>query len=221
MAIQFVTPPRAREKKIVGNKICGEIEIETYGGLTTDEVDTVSRLTRETTSAYVMAAELSQKIASAELIKEEGKEPRHPSLVEAYNIVTDSIFGISSTDKDAKEIALKYARDIEEVANAYAAQEMRRKVATVTAIIQHRLDPTHTIQDTKKFLIELTDAIYALANSDQADESKNKANPPSEEDLGKLQEENGKTTQLTGQKSSTNLPATTQASSPAKPSIKK
>jgi hypothetical protein len=188
MAIKFVTPPAAREKKVVGTKASGTVEIEVFGGLTTAEQQTIQEILQNQETAYVKAATLSAEIAASEVIKKEGKPDRSLSMTEAYKVITNAVFSQPQKSEAAEEIALKYAKKIDSVGKAFVIAGLRRKYATVTAIIKHRLDPEHTYEETLKLHGSLVDAIHEAAMEEEVSED-GKQSPPTEEDLGKQQAE--------------------------------
>jgi hypothetical protein len=194
MPIQYVTPPAPREKKIVGTKNSGTVEIETIGGMTTEERETMQKILRDQPSAYVKAATLAYEIAQTEVIKREGKPDRKLTNVEAYKVVTNAVFGEPQKNDTAENVAIKYATRIREVADAYASSSSMQKLATVTAIVKHRLSEDETIDTVRKLHASLIDAIYELSIDESAAEKEDAddedgATPPTEEELGKSQPE--------------------------------
>ena len=159
MPIKWVTPPREPAKKVIGNKNCGEIEMEVFGGMTTDEADTVQEITVSMDTPYLRAAILANIMASREKIKTPKGSDRQLTNVEAYQIIADDLNGKEHSEKQAKEIALKYAKEISEVSKYNRSYRSVTKKATVTALIKHRVADDHTYEDTLKLPIQLVDLI--------------------------------------------------------------
>jgi hypothetical protein len=191
MPIKYVTPPRARTTKIIGNERCGQIEIESFGGLTTEEVDTIQEIVWGTETPYVKAAALAAHIASREKIKNPKGELRPLTVVEAFQIISDSV-NDKKEEEEARNIAIKYAKEIAAVASHSALYQLIQKKATVTAVLKHRNASDHTHEDTLKLDSELIDLIYAETYEEKEASKQDKTDgaPPSEEDLGKQQEGN-------------------------------
>ena len=222
MSLPFITPPAPAEKRIIGNKKVGELEIEVFGGLTTAEMEMIEELASGSKSAHVAAAQLSKKISDAEVVEttnEKGeKSKKKLSLVESYLIVNNAMFNKDQAP-GGDVIALKYSSDIEEIMRILTMTGQRRIVASVTALIRCRLDrPNWTIEDTRKQPWELIQAIYDLIKEEQASEEEESVNPPTEQELGKQQPEQRKEKEQIGQESSTTSPTPTPIASGVKPS---
>lgn len=191
MPIKFVTPPKARAVKIVGNKRCGEIELEVFGGLTTEEVDLIQEIIWGMETPYAKAAGLAVYIASREKVKNPKGEMRQLTGVEAFEVIANSLNN-KPEEQEAKEISIKYAKEIADVGHYSAAYQSARKKATVTAVIKKRNAPDHTHEETLALDSELVDLIYAetVAEEEAQKTGEEDTTPPTEDDLKKQPEAN-------------------------------
>lgn len=224
MSLPYVTPPAPKEKRTVGNNKTGRLEIEVFGGLTTEESAIIDELLMSQQKAHVVAAQLAKRISDAEVIKsinDKGETvSKRLTLVEAYLIVNNSVFGRDQAE-GGEEISLKYTAELDELSNLLTSASNKRREAAVTALIRTRLDrPRWGIKDTRRLPKELTGEIYALIQEEEQASSSDEVNPPTEEELGKQQPESKPETKSTGPKSSTNSPQVTPDSSAEKPSTK-
>jgi hypothetical protein len=190
MPIRYVTPPAPAEKKLIGTEKTGIIELEIGGGLETGEEELIQEIMQKRESAYVASAMLAAEIAEKEKITNEDGTTRPLALVEARSIIVNSIFGQDQADTEAENIAIKYAKKIEDVGKIYAGSSLVRRFATVTAVLMSRNDKSHTYEETLKLPLDLTNAIYEAVTQEMAkDDEGNAATPPTEEELGKQPED--------------------------------
>jgi len=123
------------------------------------------------------------------------------SLTEAFQIIESAISG-RNLEPEADAIRIKHATRIEEVAVVYAKAGQRNIEATVTGMIRSRCSlPNWTLEDTRNLDKALFDAIWQLAQDEQAAEAM-PTNPPSEDDLKKPQPVTAKRKAPIGLKSS-------------------
>jgi hypothetical protein len=180
-SLPFIQPPQEREKRRCGTPATGVVEFEVYGGLTVAEAADINVLQASGDSSFTKGAQIAEAIAQAEDI----------SLLEAFNLIQDAVMG-KRLEPAADLLRVKHSEAIEQVAQIYAAAGERSMVATVTALIRHRLaQPSWTVEETKQLPRALFQAIWEFAESEIAAEGVEQA-PPTEADLKKPQAENGK-----------------------------
>lgn len=192
-ALPFITPPKAPTMRRLGTEASGIIEMPAYGGLTVGESALITQLLAKEQSTFVAGARIAEAIAKAEDI----------SLTEAFNIIEAAVRG-TELEPDAEGIRIRHAGQIEQVARIYATSGQRNMAATVTALIACRLErPDWSLEDTKTLHRALFNAIWELAEAEQAAENVEPAAPPDEETLGKRPEGNTKFRRPTGERSAT------------------
>jgi hypothetical protein len=175
----------------LGNEASGIVEMAVRGGLTVDESNTIAEILSDQPSEMVAGAKLADAIAAEEEI----------SITEAFQIIENTIAGRTS-EPAADAIRLKHASRIQEIHNHYERSNRLVTVATVTALIRHRLDRlTWSVADTGTLHRQLLRDIWDLALDEQQAESAPAA-PPSEEDLKKQPPASSPRTKRTGTKSS-------------------
>lgn len=161
------------------------------GGLTVDESNTISDLLAAEQSTLVAGAKLADAIAAEEGI----------SITEAFQIIENTIAG-RPLEPTADTIRLKNAERIAEVHRIFDRSSRLTTIATVTALIRHRLNlPNWNVSDTTALPRVLLDEIYALALDEQEAENMPAA-PPTEDDLKKPPAEPRRQTKRTGTRSS-------------------
>lgn len=169
-SLPFVEAPHQRQPRRIGTSDTGVLEVPVLGGLTVLEGETIAELLDGQQSAFVRAAQLADVIAQAE----------STSHAEAFSLIEQAISGVP-LEPDAEELRLKYAERIEEVARVYNADGKRSMMASVTAIIRHRLDrPNWTLEDTGKQPRALIAGIWELVLDEQAAESMPTSRPDDE-----------------------------------------
>jgi hypothetical protein len=189
MTLPWIVAPRQNPPRRVGTLDSGILEIPVLGGLTVEEADTIAALSVDDVSAFVQGAQLADAIAKAEEI----------SISEAFAIVEEAING-RATSEQAEAIRLRYASGIEAVTLAYAAAGQRDILASVTAVIRHRLGPLDWVMPVG-FPRVLVNDIWQLVRDEQAAE-KLPTNRPTEEELGKQPPAAGRRKRRTGTASS-------------------
>lgn len=189
--LPFVQAPAPVTTRRVGNDASGILEIPVRGGLTVDESNTISDLLAAEQSTLVAGAKLADAIAAEEGI----------SITEAFQIIENTIAG-RPLEPAADTIRLKNAERIAEVHRIFDRSSRLTTVATVTALIRHRLNlPNWGVNDTSAMAQVLLDDIYVLALDEQKAENMPAA-PPTEDDLKKPPAEPRRQTKRTGKKSS-------------------
>ena len=174
--LPFVTPPITRKTVKVGNESTGVLEFEVRGGLTVGESAIITRFLGDQQKSLVLASKVADSIATAESI----------SISEAYQLVQRAMNGDELEEKEA-EIRVRHQDKITDLLVQYAELGARNMIATVTAVIQGRLNmPDWTEKDTTGMDKELFQGVWDFAMSEQ-DAEGNVEQQPSEEELGKPQ----------------------------------
>jgi hypothetical protein len=173
--LPFVVAPAKRSKRRIGTKATGIVELPVQGSLLVGEVITVSELTGEGDSAVVIAAKLAQRVSAEQEI----------SILEAYALVEAAAVGTQLSEaQDA--IRLQYLPDIAELTKVYIQRGRERMLASVTALIRHRLDrPSWSIADTTKLDQPLMDGLFAFFEEERQGVQPDTAAPPSEQEIKK------------------------------------
>ena len=183
--LPFVTQPLKAKKRKVGSKSTGILSVPIYGSLTVGEVATVSELCQQGDNALVISAKLADRIHVEEGI----------SILEAHSIVTDAALG-RELGEEKSAITLRYFGEIMDLTKVYVNAGRERQLASVTALIRHRLDrPEWQIDDTGKIPQPLMVSLYDLFEEERDAGSGESGAPPNEEDLKKEPLEIGKNTE--------------------------
>jgi hypothetical protein len=165
------------------------LELPVLGGLTVGESAVITDLLASEQSSFVAGARIADLIAKTEKI----------SLAEAFAIIEAAVSG-NPLEEKADAIRIRHAKQIEEVARIYAGAGQRNMAATVTALIRCRLGMEDwSIEDTNQMHRALFNAIWELAQDEQAAEDQPAAERPDEETLGKPPAANGKGKKPTGE----------------------
>ena len=189
--LPFVESPASHSIRRLGTPASGILEMPVIGGLTVDESAIISEMLASERSAFVTGAAAADVIAKVEEV----------SLTEAFQIIEKAVMG-RPLDGDADQIRIRHADRIAEVARVYSKAGQANMEATVTALIRCRLKlPEWTVEETRGLHKALFDAIWELAQEEQATEQM-PASPPTEEDLGKQLPATGNSRKPTGRKSS-------------------
>ena len=206
MMLPFIQPPKTRELRRVGNDSTGILEIPVMGGLTVGESAAISELLAMEQSSFVAGAKIADAIAKEESI----------SLTESFKLIEDAIAG-RDLEPEADAIRLRHAARIEQVAAVYAKAGQRSLEATVTAIIQQRLNlPDWSLKDTKSLPRQLFNELWQLAQEEK-DAENQPATPHSEDEIKKPLPEDGAPQKPTGKKSRGTSSPDSQASSAEPP----
>jgi len=185
--LPFIKPPAPTTTRRIGTEHSGIIEMEERGGLTVGESAVIAELLADQQSSFVTGAQIADAIAKEEEI----------SLSEAFSIIEGAITGSDQEDA-AKEIRLRHAERIAQVAKCYSAAGQRNMEASVTALVQSRLSlPDWTMDDTRKLDRVLFQGIWQLVLDEQAAEEM-PSEPVTEEELGKPRAASGKSRKPTG-----------------------
>ncbi len=189
--LPFVQSPPSHSTRRLGTPASGILEMPVIGGLTVYESAIISEMLASERSAFVTGAAAADVIAKVEEV----------SLTEAFQIIEKAVMG-RPLEGDADQIRIRHAERISEVARVYSKAGQANMEATVTALIRCRLKvPEWTVEDTRGLHKALFDAIWELAQEEQAAEQM-PASPPTEEDLGKQPLATGNSRKPTGRKSS-------------------
>lgn len=190
-ALPFIQAPSEPKKRRCGTAATGILEIPELGGLTVGEASRISDLMAKEQSSFVRGARVADAIAKAEGI----------SISEAFTIIENTIRGLP-LEAEAEAIQLRHSTQIDEVTKVYNAFGQRNMAATVTAIVQCRLEmPEWTIEDTEQMPVALFNAIWKLAQDEQEAEDQEPAAPPDDATLGKRQRGRGSDPKPTGEPS--------------------
>lgn len=204
-SLPFIQPPQGQRKYRCGNATTGILEFDVRGGLTVAEAAEINALQVADESSFVKGAQIADAIAQAEGI----------SLIEAFNLIQDSVVG-KQLEPKADALRVKHSAQIEEVARIYADAGERSMVATVTALIRHRLEQSEwTAEETKQLPRALFQSIWEFAESEIAAEA-NESKPATEAELKKRPAASGKKSR-TGSKSSGTSAVGSQANGIAAP----
>lgn len=202
MMLDFVVQPAAPITRRIGNKRSGIIEVQEYGGLTTEEDDCIAELLSEEDSAFVEAAIAADAIAKAE----DGL-----SIVEAFAIIKQAMEGKELEDR-AEGIRLRHAGLFQRIARVFSRSGQRSMEASVTAIIRYRQNRMGwTLADTRKLPRVILNGLNQLVQDEQAAERID-AEPAGEEELGKPSAVSGNPPEPTGAESSGSCVEPTQDS---------
>ncbi len=181
--LPFVTAPTKHKQRRVGTKATGILSIPIYGCLQVGEVAAASDLA-DGDQAIVVGAKLAQRISVEQKI----------SILEAFQVVEDAAIG-RELSKEKASIRLKYLPEIAELTRIYINAGRERQIASVTALVRHRLDrPAWAMTDTAKLPQPLMEALYMLFEEERASGSDDSGAPPSEEELKKSQPGTGNQT---------------------------
>lgn len=185
VALPFTTTPSPAIKRPCGNAASGILELPVLGGLTVGESSMINQqLLLMETSSFVEAAKAAEAIAT----EESSRLGREFALSEAFQIVDNAITGRAMED-EAVEIRIRHAARIERVAQVYAQVAVSNMQATVTALINQRLNlPEWGVEDTRTLHRALFQDIWQLAQDEQEAEN-NPSAPPTDEELKKPQPE--------------------------------
>lgn len=173
--LPFVIAPPKRSNQRVGSKETGVLELPVLGSLQVAEVITVSDLTGESDAAVVVAAKLAQRISAEQEI----------SILEAFALVEAAAVGRDMTPEQ-EAIKLRYLPEIAELTRTYIQRGRERMLASVTALVRHRLDrPDWEIADTMRLPQPLMDALFAFFEQERTSAEPDSVAPPSEEEIKK------------------------------------
>jgi hypothetical protein len=180
--LPFIQAPAQAITRKCGNAQSGIIEMPILGGFTIGETALINTLLVMEQSAFVRGAQIADAIAK----EESARLGRDFSLVEAFQIVESAVAG-RSLEPEAQEIRTRHAEKIEGVAHVFANASIRNMEATVTALVNQRLNlPDWGVDDTRKMHRALFNDIWALAQDEQAAENM-PSTPPTEDELKKPQ----------------------------------
>lgn len=173
--LPFVVAPLKRKTQRIGTKATGIVELPVLGSLQVCEVIDVSDLLAGGEKGPVIAAKLAQRISAEHDI----------SLLEAYTLVEQAAVG-EKLSPEQETLRLQYLEPIAELTKSYVQTGRRRMIASVTALIRHRLDrPLWSPDNTLKLGQPLMEALFAFFESERTGAEPVNAAPPSEEDIKK------------------------------------
>jgi hypothetical protein len=180
--LPFIQAPPKQTTHQCGNSQSGIIEMPVLGGLTIGESALIDSLLIMEQSEFTKASQVADAIAK----EESARLGREFSLTEAFQLVRKAVAG-QELEPQAEEIRIRHAVKIESVARAFADAGIRTMEATVTALVNKRLDlPNWGLDDTRKMHRVLFNDIWDLAQTEHAAEQM-PVNPPTEDDLKKPQ----------------------------------
>lgn len=206
--LPYVKPPQAFPPRRIGNDASGILDVPVLGGLTVQEVDTIADLLADDISPQVAEAEAAVAMAAVEGC----------TIMEAYQVVRDSIPGEPLDDPRAEEMRLRHAGRIDAVVGAWNVAGRRNAHAAVTAIIRHRLGmPEWTPAETAQLPRLLQEGLRQLIRDEQDAEAL-PAEPLTEDDLKKPPTAGGDPNKPTGPESSGASATPTPASGADQPS---
>jgi len=200
--LPYIKPPETFAPRRIGNDASGILEVPVLGGLTVEEIETVTELLDGFPSARVAEAEAAMAIAAAE----------DCTPIEAYRVVHDGLIGLPLDDPLAETMRLRHAARIHEVNKIFEAAGRLNRLSSVTAIIRHRLNrPNWTTAETLRLPRLLGDDLWRLV-MDEQDAENLPAEPVTEEDLKKPLAGDGSPSEQTGEPSSGACPMPSPAS---------
>jgi hypothetical protein len=188
MPLPFISQPKAFLARRVGNEATGTLDIPLQYGITVAEDDTITSLMPAPGTLLTQVAPYADAIAKAEGI----------TSLEAMKVLE----GRWKNDERMAEIALRHADALEAVSRIYSDYGQAKILASVTAIIRHRLkESSWSMDDTRGLPRALRDAIWAIVQEEEASEML-PSTPVTEADMGKQQPEPIARRPSTGGKSS-------------------
>ena len=176
-----VQPQPQQPPRRIGTPASGMLDVPILGGITVEEDKTAEDLLINQRSTFVLEATVADVIATAENI----------TILEAYSIVTEAARGRELTDPRAKEIALRYAEQINTVTRAYSEIGGETMEAWAVTMIRHRLGQPHcTLADVRAMPRVLLQGLWGIV-VDEQDAEKQPSEPVAEADLKKPQPADG------------------------------
>lgn len=173
--LPFVVAPQKVKRQRIGTKATGVLELPVLGSLQVGEVITVSDLTDEEESSVVLAAKLAQRISAEQQI----------SVSEAFALVEAAALG-KEMGEEQDAIRLQYLPEVAALTKSWVERGRRRMLASVTALIQHRLErPEWTMAETVKLPQPLMEALFAFFEAERTAAEPDSAAPPSEDEIKK------------------------------------
>ena len=155
----FVIAPKIKTCKVrLGNEETGVIEIEKRGYLSVAEksfVDSVLQQSDGVTQIVKLASTIARN--------------RKISVETAYTQVVAAISAEKKT-KAQEEIAAEYAREISDIQSGMMESMSRKSIACTTILIQTRINPDWTIEDTMTLQPELLAEFNRFYDSEEAKE---------------------------------------------------
>lgn len=173
--LPFVVAPPKRKCERVGSKATGILELPVLGSLQVAEVIDVSDLLSGDERGPVVAAKLAQRISAEQEI----------SLLEAYTLVEQAAVG-AELSAEQEALRLEYLSEIAELTQTYIHTGRQRMLASVTALIRHRLErPEWSLEQTKQLGQPLMEALFSFFERERTAADTQSAAPPSEEEIKK------------------------------------
>lgn len=202
--LPWLTPPAPRRTVVVGNPQVGELEFPVHGDLLWGETVAIDAMLADEESTTTAAAQLAETIAEAEGMP----------LLDAYDWVEGAILGTLSEEQ--RERTVRYQSELTQLRATFSRLGQARMSATVTALLQQRINPDWTLADTSTLPGELFEAIWQFAEAERRREA---PVPLSEDEVKKPPPEssNAPTTKRSRGRSSTPTPASAGSSSEAHP----
>lgn len=137
--LPFVVQPKFKPVKVqIGNDEIGIFEIERKGYLTVAEKSFVDNF-MSGSGGMREIVNLSNKISIKKKVKKEA----------AYNIIMN-VMGGNIDSRTEKEVADEFSEEIAEISTLMIETQNKRSIAVATILLQSRIDPNWTLEDTFK-----------------------------------------------------------------------
>jgi len=153
--LPFIIEPKA-QTHIIGTPATGTLAIKVVGDLTPAELLTIQAL-ESGSNLFQMASALAVKISDAEAIP----------LMKAYNFVNQAAVD-GPIEDDMQVHKVRYADGLAALSAVILDRVSTNQLATVTAILKHRVNSEWGLQDTAELPSRLVQAIYDFAVLEQA-----------------------------------------------------
>jgi|TARA_R100000084_G_scaffold84260_1_gene39599 dihydropteroate synthase len=173
--LPFVVAPKIKTCKVrLGTEETGVVEIEKRGYLSVAEKSFVDSV-------------LQQSDGVTQIVKLASTIARHRkiSVETAYTQVVAAVSAEKKT-KAQEEIAAEYADEINEIQSGMMESMSRKSIACTTILIQCRLNPDWTIEDTMTLQPELLAEFNRFYDSEEAKEDFEPAKVDSEKEAAEI-----------------------------------
>lgn len=155
--LPFIVEPKAKPIKIkIGSEEVGIFEIERRGYLSVAEKSFVESFTSSSGSLREIV-KISNKISTTSKVS---REQAYKSLMNVMSGVVES--------KLEKDVASKYADEIAELTALMADVQSKRMLAVSTILLQSRVDPEWTLDDTLELDEQTLEQLNNLYDQEEA-----------------------------------------------------
>jgi hypothetical protein len=181
-----VQPKKAFEKVQVGNEEWGILEIEKRGYLTVSEkafVDGVTQGTDAVSSIVALATRISAKT--------------NETTESVYQAIMAALQTEVSTPL-AKKIKKEYSDELSTLISKMQDSAQKRAIAAATILIQSRLDPEWTVDDTLSQRPELIDDLSSFYTSEEIGEPYIQGSKESESEEAEADQESETVAEIVG-----------------------